>query len=196
MSTLSYANMPYIYLHTADMDEDRSLYSFTETNTVDIQNYMKEAIEECDRITQLRRREMNTYEDDDMYDEIKNWMVHASEELTRRGVKVYTKPVQPYLGGFPSQTIPTQDDRWDTDTDDLETFTLPPAPVTDTDDDSSSIQKKNSLPTPEEYNSMDDTEKSRWKCLDCSRPALEGSAIPGSFCSSACALTKYAKYGY
>ena len=180
--------MSYIYLHTADMD-NRTLYSFETTSTDMIQTLMKDAVEECDRITQLRRREMNTYEDDDIYDEIKNWMDQATEELTRRNTVPYTKPEVKYLGGFPPQTASTDnDERWDTDdesSEDLDDFTLHPSPT------SPPVVKKNSLPTVDEYYSMSDSDQSRWRCLHCCRPALEGSAIPGSFCSSACALQKY-----
>lgn len=157
-----------------------------------MQTLMKDAIEECDRITRLRRREMSSYEDDDMYDEIKNWMVQASEELTRRGTVAYTKPEVKYLGGFPQTTSTDNDERWDTDdesSDDLDGFTLPPAPApTPT---TPPVVKKTSLPTLDDYYSMTDSDQSRWRCLHCCRPALEGSAIPGSFCSSTCALHKY-----
>jgi hypothetical protein len=170
--------MSYIYLHTADMDE-RILYSFDATSTAEIETQMKEANEECDRITRLRRREMNTYEDDEMYDEIKNWMAQASEELARR-----------------SAPTTLAEDSWDTDTDtdtekkeDTNEYTLPP-PL-DLDDDGSVVTHKSSLPTLDEYNSMSHSDKSRWNCIACNQPALQGSAIPGSFCSSACALQKY-----
>jgi hypothetical protein len=173
--------MSYIYLHTADMDEP-TLYSFEATSTDMIQTLMKDAIEECDRITRLRRREMNTYEDDDIYDEIKNWMDQATEELTRRNTVAYTKPKEIYIGGFPQKSSANTDKE---SSEDLQEFTLPPAPT------SPPVVKKNSLPTVDEYYSMSDSDQSRWRCLHCCRPALEGSAIPGSFCSSACALHKY-----
>jgi hypothetical protein len=169
--------MSYIYLHTADMDE-RILYSFDATSTAEIETQMKEANEECDRITRLRRREMNTYEDDEMYDEIKNWMAQASEELARRST--------------PATTLEETEDSWDTDTEekeDMNEYALPP-PL-DLADDGSVVTYKSSLPTLDEYNSMTHSDKSRWNCIACNQPALQGSAIPGSFCSSACALQKY-----
>lgn len=166
--------MSYIYLHTADMDE-RILYSFESTSTADIQSQMKEANEECDRITRLRRREMNTYEDDEMYDEIKNWIAQASEELDRREKAV---------------TLETNDDTYDSDDeDDNNEYTLPPPLYLD--DDGSVVTHKSSLPTLDEYNSMTHADKNRWNCLACNQPALEGSPIPGSFCSPGCALQKY-----
>ena len=165
--------MSYIYLHTADMDE-RILYSFETTSTDEIKTQMKEANEECDRITRLRRREMNTYEDDDMYDEIKNWMTQASEELARR------------------EHAETNDESWDSDNEDdtnePNEYTLPPPLDLD---DGPVVTYKSSLPTLDEYNSMAHSDKSRWNCIACNQPALQGSAIPGSFCSSACALQKY-----
>lgn len=164
--------------------DDHTLYSFEATTTEMMQTLMKEAVEECDRITRLRQCEMSSYEDDDMYDEIKNWMAQASEELTRRGTVAYTKPEVKYLGGFP-QRISTNTDK--DSSDNLEDFTLPPAPTPTT----PPVVKKTSLPTLDEYYSMTDSDQSRWRCLHCCRPALEGSAIPGSFCSSACALHKY-----
>lgn len=166
--------------HTADMEND-ILYSFESTSTDMIQYLMKDAIEECERITRLRQRDMHTYEDDDIYDEIKNWMKQATEELTRRNTVAYTKHKETYVGFPPKTTSTDNSTRRDKD-DDLEGFTLPP---------SLPVEKKNSLPTIDEYNSMPHSDKIRWNCISCNKPALEGSAIPGSFCSSACALQKY-----
>ncbi len=144
------------------MDE-RILYSFDATSTADIQSQLKEAIEECDRITRLRRRDMHSYEDDELYDEIKNWMAQASEELAHRE---HTESCE-------------SDNEGDT------------PPTLDLDDNIPTVAKKSSLPTLDEYNSMTHADKNRWNCLACNQPALQGSAIPGSFCSSACALQKY-----
>lgn len=171
--------------------EDRTQYSFAEYTTEAILEQMKEADAECKRINNLRRSEMSSYEEDDLYDEVENWKQQASAELAQRAE------------GAAAESSSEEDDRWHEEEyaqnftnprESSEAFMTPLTPdqVQKACDILQEKKKKmGTLPTVEEYWEMEPADRMRWSCLICCHPAVEGSVIPGSYCSVRCAAQKY-----
>ena len=174
--------------------EDPIQYSFNDYTTDDILTQIREADEECKRITQRRYNEMSSYEDDEMYDEIQNWKSQAVTEVNKR-----KEASEDSEDSEDSET----DDYDDYDTTDYnfeyknpeQTYTLPPLNLDEIKMAYSILEEKKSkmgtLPTLDEYWAMSEGERCRWACLHCCKPAVEGATIPGSYCSVLCAASKY-----
>ena len=182
----------YLNLHVPDM-EDRTQYSFAEYTTEAILAQMKEADAEMKRINNLRRSEMSSYEEDDLYDEVENWKQQASVELARRAAAE-------------EESSAEEDDRWHEEeyaqhstnprenSEPSHAFMTPLTPdqVQRACDILEEKRKKmGTLPTVDEYWEMEPADRMRWSCLICCHPAVEGSVIPGSYCSVRCAAQKY-----
>ncbi len=191
------ASYVYLNLHTADMD-DPTQYSFAEYTTESLHGLMNEANEELKRINNLRRREMACYEDDDIYDEIMNWKGQASAEIERRAEAAAAAEAS-----TEEDENEGEDDRWPEE-EYAQRSTNPPEssepymkPLTpDQVQKACDIleekrKKMGTLPTVDEYWAMEPADRMRWSCLICCHPAVEGSVIPGSYCSVRCAAQKY-----